>query len=428
MQNKLAVTLAAIMMAVPALGLAAMAGSNTVNSAAIVDGAVATADIANKAVTAAKLADATITATQLASGAVTDAKISGTIAVSKLPVGTTSTTVAAGNHTHSGAVKYAQVIVVAKSGGDSTNPASALNSITDASASKPYLVRVMPGVYDIGSGSVVMKPYVELEGSGTENTIITSTIKNVDWDTCAVGTVTMANNTSIRNIKVINTAPDVTNSYLFAGIAFNNVKGSVEGAKVYVGADTGLSGRNAGICYAGAAADVFVNDVFSEAHGYGNTSGIINRDGGKATVVNSRMLAVVHGDDTARGVNCAGSDASITVVNSLIEGHLIQDIGDFEVLNLCGCAGTVSNSKVRAISDFSSARGVATNICGDYATSIVNSEIYAGEGVQGIYSTNAVTQIANTLIQKGISYVDPATLLFNNYDEKFRPIPNQSQP
>jgi hypothetical protein len=56
MRKKLVgVLAAAILMAIPCLGIAAMAGSNTVNSAAIVDGSIATVDIANGAVTAAKL-------------------------------------------------------------------------------------------------------------------------------------------------------------------------------------------------------------------------------------------------------------------------------------------------------------------------------------------------------------------------------------
>jgi hypothetical protein len=77
MQRKLVgAVLGAILMAIPAFGIAAtMAGANTVNSAAIVDGAIATVDIANGAVTGAKMAIGTVTATQLANGAVTAAKL-----------------------------------------------------------------------------------------------------------------------------------------------------------------------------------------------------------------------------------------------------------------------------------------------------------------------------------------------------------------
>ena len=50
----------------------------------------------------------------------------------------------------------ANVIVVAKSGGDYTTITAALNNITDANATKHYLVRVMPGIY---TERVAMKEY-----------------------------------------------------------------------------------------------------------------------------------------------------------------------------------------------------------------------------------------------------------------------------
>lgn len=90
-------------------------------------------------------------------GAVTDTKISGPISASKIQ-------------------KPAKVIIVAKSGGDFTDPAAAIDSITDASAANPYLVKIMPGVYDIGPGGMVsLKDFVDIEGSGKEVTKITKT-------------------------------------------------------------------------------------------------------------------------------------------------------------------------------------------------------------------------------------------------------------
>jgi hypothetical protein len=466
MQKKVVLLSAAAMLAVPALGLAAMAASNTVNSAAIVDGSVATADMANLAVTSAKIANSAVTATQLANGAVTSSKLGIVCATGQLlgytsagwacsagtpgptgpqgiqgPAGPTGATGATGAKGATGAtgpqgiqglpgltggtsIRYGNVVVVAKSGGDYTNLLTAMGSITTATASNQILVRVMPGTYNLGSATLQMKPYVHLEGAGPENTIITSTVQNIDWDTCAVGTITMANNSSVRNLNVVNTAPDVTNTYLFAGIAFNNAKGTVEGIKVYVGSDSGLSGRNAGICYAGAGTDAFINNVTSEAHGNGNTSGLINRDEGNATVLNSRMLAVVHGDDTARGINCAGSGATLKVVNSDIEGRLFGDgitTGDVAALYLDGCDAKVSSTRVYAMN---ASRGCAVDLW-EAPASIINSEIYAAPGVQGFNTTLPSTSVANTLIQNGFGYLDPATRLYNNYDENFLPIPNQ---
>ena len=65
----------------------------------------------------------------------------------------------------------ANVVIVSTSGGDFTGVQAALDSITDASATNPYLIRIGPGVYE---GKVVMKPFVDIEGSGTGITTLTS--------------------------------------------------------------------------------------------------------------------------------------------------------------------------------------------------------------------------------------------------------------
>jgi hypothetical protein len=232
MKKQFVVMLSTVMlMAGPALGLAAMAGSNTVNSAAIVDGSVATVDIANKAVTAVKIADATITAAQIANktvtaskiadetitavqiagGAVTDAKISGLISTSKLNVGTTAGTVASGNHTHiigttniaDGAVidskisgpissakiagligvekigTYTGVMVVHKGAVDGVNTFNTIQSAMNAipiSYPQPgqYIIVLMPGIYN--EPSLVTKQCVSIIGADRFNCIINGDI------------------------------------------------------------------------------------------------------------------------------------------------------------------------------------------------------------------------------------------------------------
>ncbi|MGE5894980.1 MAG: hypothetical protein ACM34I_13075 [bacterium] len=92
---------------------------------------------------------------------------------------------------------YANVIVVAKSGGDFTDPVAALNSISDASETNPYLVKVLPGIYTISGAPVQMKPYVDLEGSGVNVTKIVG-ILNVT----GTGIVAGAGYSEIRSLTV----------------------------------------------------------------------------------------------------------------------------------------------------------------------------------------------------------------------------------
>src|SRR5438477_4092708 len=69
--------------------------------------------------------------------------------------------------------QYSNVIVVARSGGDFNSVQQALSSIHDNSPTNRYLVWVAPGTYT-ETGTVLMKPYVDIEGAGEGPTKIVS--------------------------------------------------------------------------------------------------------------------------------------------------------------------------------------------------------------------------------------------------------------
>ncbi|MFC2043320.1 hypothetical protein ACFLUA_04140 [Chloroflexota bacterium] len=96
---------------------------------------------------------------------------------------------------------YANVVIVAKSGGDFTSIQEALDSIIDAGESNHYLVKVMPGEY---YEQVMMKEYVDIEGSGELNT------KILYWAirTLTEGTLGGANNAELRFLSIENSGGD----------------------------------------------------------------------------------------------------------------------------------------------------------------------------------------------------------------------------
>jgi hypothetical protein len=105
------------------------------------------------------------------------------------------------------AAAYKRTVVVSPVGTDTENGQALLDgisSITDASASKPYLLHIEPATYDLGNGSLTMKPWVDIEGSSELNTVITS---GVDGGLCGdQGTVNGADNAEMRFLTVRNTA------------------------------------------------------------------------------------------------------------------------------------------------------------------------------------------------------------------------------
>lgn len=93
---------------------------------------------------------------------------------------------------------YANVIIVAKRGGDADTITGALNSITDASDTNRYLIKVMPGVY---TETVMLKSYVDIEGAGELATRITYTGTADD----TAGTVVGADDAELRFLTIENT-------------------------------------------------------------------------------------------------------------------------------------------------------------------------------------------------------------------------------
>ena len=99
-------------------------------------------------------------------------------------------------------VKYNNVATVAIDGGDYTDPADAMNDFAkwcgEPSSTYPCLLKIMPGLYDIGSKSVVMQEYIDIEGSG-EN--VTKIIGNSG----TTGVVEGSSNAELRFLSVQNT-------------------------------------------------------------------------------------------------------------------------------------------------------------------------------------------------------------------------------
>ncbi len=77
---------------------------------------------------------------------------------------------------------------------------NALTSIADNSASKGYLIKLDPGVYDLGDNRLQMKSFVDIEGSGRGITIVQGA-GNLSGVT-NTGVIRGANSAELRNLTV----------------------------------------------------------------------------------------------------------------------------------------------------------------------------------------------------------------------------------
>jgi hypothetical protein len=144
-------------------------------------------------------------------GAVTDAKISDvsmskvtglTEAIAAIPAGPEGPQGPAGPVGPQGpAAVYSNMTIVALSGGEYTSPVEAMANISDwcgmPSATNPCLVKVMPGVYDIGIDSIALQSHVTLAGSGEEVTKIAGSPQSG-----SIGVVNLPAHSTLRNLTI----------------------------------------------------------------------------------------------------------------------------------------------------------------------------------------------------------------------------------
>jgi len=224
---------------------------------------------------------------------------------------------------------------------------NALNGITDASATKRYLIAIEPGIYDLGTNQLVMKPAVDIAGAGPGSTLIltarTGGLGDDGFPTIAG--VVAATSSELRDLTIFNTA----NNWLGAALMIKNVrlfrvsnvklrsKGTYQGGRIWgihlrdadldafrleVSASEGTPSEARGIEILGSA-DVSMVHGRITVDGGGNapySEGISIRgfSGTNPTVVIDSSTVIARGA-TVTNTGILTTSAQATVTNSTIE-------------------------------------------------------------------------------------------------------------
>lgn len=108
-----------------------------------------------------------------------------------------------------------RTVIVSPVPGDPVASGTALRNtmagISSPSATNRWLLKIEPGTYDVGGTSLAMRPYVDIEGSGIESTVIRG---NGDASALPNATLEGADNTELRFLTVQATGPASTSSVM----------------------------------------------------------------------------------------------------------------------------------------------------------------------------------------------------------------------
>jgi hypothetical protein len=181
-----------------------------------------------------------------------------------------------------------------------------INGIADNSAENPYLIKVGPGVYDLGAGSLQMKEYVDIEGSGEKTTKITGVANNFSYPPTN-GTINGASNAELRFLTVENTGV----GYLKTALLNSSASPSI--LHVTANASGGSEG-NFGV-YNSSSSPVMTN-VTASGSGGTNSRGVYNSS---SSPVMTNVTASGSGGTYCYGVYNASS-GTVKINHSVIKG------------------------------------------------------------------------------------------------------------
>jgi len=236
---------------------------------------------------------------------------------------------------------YARTIVV----GPKATPAASGNAlkaavagVQTAAADKRYLVKIEPGIYDLGNSKLTMKAFVDIEGSGVGATTITRN-GGADWFD---GAVAGASNTELRLLTVENTGGGTQSVAIVAqdvnpfSVRWVEAKasGAPDNAAILVHGDgahadlygstfTATGGDNAYAVYYSGGCSATMN--LSEATASGATTnnwGVRQNRCNATPITNSRITSTGIGieGDSSCGLFCIGAGPFVRIQNSVIHG------------------------------------------------------------------------------------------------------------
>ncbi len=196
------------------------------------------------------------------------------------------------------AKSYRRTVVVSPVSGDPTASGKALRSalqgITGAGSSNGYLLEIEPGKYNLGSADtpLVMKPFVDIQGSGEGVTLLTA---GGSADP-ATATVVGADNAELRYLTVNNTG----NAAYARAIFSNNASPRITHVTAVA-----QNGSNQTIAIGNDNGAATLTEVTADASG-GNTSTAVSNDGGTPTL--TEVTATAKSASTANyGIRVSGN-------------------------------------------------------------------------------------------------------------------------
>ena len=274
---------------------------------------------------------------------------------------------------------YTRTVIVSPYPGNDltsgTRLIDALEAASSGSLKAATLIKVEPGRYDIGTAQLVMKPYVDIEGSGEGLTRIVTRRGGAATDAANAGIIA-ASNTELRelNVQTIASSGTVTMSIAAVDVTAFRVRDVTLHAS---GASNVIAIRTSG-------SEVGMDRVNVTASGGADTSIALYTLNSTVAIANSTLLGDGAGTGAeARAIHHGSGAVSVRGSTLLARGATTE----IEVLYVNSGTGIVHHSTLEA-TDAATRRGVSTGSSGNaklYHSLVTVGNEWVASGVRAAF-------------------------------------------
>ena len=263
-------------------------------------------------------------------------------AVTIAGAGASSVVTNGGTITVSTPVLYKRTIIVGPVAGSETASGTAvrnaLNGITGATVTDRYLLKIEPGVYDLGTNSLQMKTGVDIEGSGKGATMLQMVRSGTSGSTGSAGIIA-ASSSELRDLSVFNRGNAGANAAAVVALDVRNFRIS------NVLLRTTCPGASWGLYATDSDVDAF-RVSFSTGEGSGNAATAIQVMGDSAVSLSNSDVTIAGADltSTATGLFVNGVTAEVSVDSTRM--YAAETTNFIHGVNAVNGVVTVSNSVV----------------------------------------------------------------------------------
>jgi len=268
---------------------------------------------------------------------------------------------------------------------------SAVAGITDASATKPYVVKVDPGIFNLGGNSLNMKQYVDIEGTGQLATVIQGTGQTASFTN---GVINGAANAELRNFQLQSQASGANYSFAIYVQAANTSIRDVTIVSTGGASTRGIRDDDGNITVQGVTVTasgttvygIVVDGVFASPKPYIRRTVVnVSSSGSTGTGYGIYMASAAVPDIRDVEINVTGGGQAVGLSYDYANRNIGQPAGPFVVL--------LENSRIGVSGASAACYGIQLTGSGNILF-VDTSKVYGVGGAgYGLYSTDPTATI-----------------------------------